>query len=129
MRRTHRKKKKLYQISQTDAKALFAAVLYMGSNDKTNYKDYWSKDDDKKDAFIAKLLLYAKLSARKFHRITNAIRLYSKADATEKHWNDKKHSDYDEHYKVCCKKIWNSMVFLEVYNYCEVFKMLPNDKV
>lgn len=94
------KKRKLVQISRTDSKAMMAAILHMGVNKKSNFKDYWSQCESKKDKFIEKLSVYAKLSARKFRKMMSAIRLYDKADATEKKLNDKTNPKFDEHYKV-----------------------------
>lgn len=94
------KKKKLYQITKNDAKAAITAILHMGSNCKTNYKEYWSQNDNRKDPFIEKLIKYSKLSARRFRQILNCIRLYSKEDATKNGWNNRKSEAYDEHFRV-----------------------------
>lgn len=95
-------KKKLYQISRNDAKSVITAILHMGSNCKTNYKDYWTRDENRKDPFMEKLIRYSKLSARRFRQVMNSLRMYSKEEAIKNGWNDKKNAAYDEHYKVCC---------------------------
>lgn len=40
------------------------------------------------------------LSARRFRRIVNSIRLYDKKEATTHKWNKKADENYDEHHKV-----------------------------
>lgn len=73
----------------------------MGICQKSNYKTYWSKDDEKSDIFIKSLQKYAKLSARKFRKILSCIRMYDKEVASVSGLNNKKSDNFDEHYKVC----------------------------
>lgn len=93
-------KRRLYQITETDAKAVIACILHMGMNKKTNYKDYWSTDEDKKDKFVSKVIQYSQLSARKFRKVLSCIRLYDKQDAQDRGLNRKDSGQYDEHFKV-----------------------------
>lgn len=97
---THEKKRKLYQISKTDSKALLAAILHMGLSKKTNWKYYWSQNENRKDCFISKICRYSKLSCRRFRTILNCIRMYDKKKATDLKLNDRNSESFDEHYKV-----------------------------
>lgn len=94
------KPRKAFKFSKTDSKAFIAAFLYMGLTDKVEWKNYWSNDDNENDSFVKQLKLYSGLSARRFRKILNAIRLYDKQLASEQGLTDRKKETYDEHHKV-----------------------------
>lgn len=93
-------KRRLYQITKNDCKAVVACILHMGSNKKSNFATYWSSDPAKNDPFILKIAKYSNMSARRFRKILNCIRLYDKAEAEKLGLSKKTSETFDEHYKV-----------------------------
>lgn len=97
---SHEKPRPLFQISKNDARAFICAVLHMGLSNKNRLSKYWSRNELRNDQFILKLYSFTGLSARRFRRIVNCIRLYCKEEAVAKGFDDKSGELYDEHHKV-----------------------------
>lgn len=58
----------------------------------------------RQDPFIARMFVATKMSARRFRKMINAIRLYDKEYADSMNFSKKDNLDYDEHYKVISTK-------------------------